>query len=145
MKLIILFCVLSKQEFGENSADVASLANTTFSLLNSSVMGILDRAEWFCNQLSWAASHVSQTLKCCCTEHLNHRFSPLCDPNRTWRSWWGPTGRTGRASCSTSLRSTSTLRPDRWGREAGAWWRLEALQHFSCPVCQKGHFNPSPV
>lgn len=33
--------------------------------------------------------------------------------NRTWRSWWGRTGRTGRASCCTSLRYTSTLRPDK--------------------------------
>jgi len=45
-------------------------------------------------------------------------LTPLSVLDRTWRSWWRRTGRTGRASCSTSLTSTSTLRPD-GGRGAG--------------------------
>lgn len=42
--------------------------------------------------------------------------SPSC---RTWRSWWGRTDPTGRASCSTSPRYTSTLRPERRQRPGG--------------------------
>lgn len=52
---------------------------------------------------------------------------PLSDPHRTSRSWWRRTGLTGRASCCTSLRYISTLRPDGRCEED-----RRRLQHFFC-------------
>lgn len=58
--------------------------------------------------------------------------------SRTSRSWWRPTGPTGRASCSTSLRSTSTLRPD---------WHLHCIRlpdRLSTPPVRCWTLGPIP-
>lgn len=67
--------------------------------------------------------------------HLNDFVPLLYVPHRTSRSWWGPTGRTGRASCSTSPRSTNTLRPEVKKRS----WRpmkIRGTVALFCPTCQ---------
>lgn len=64
--------------------------------------------------------------------------------HRTWRSWWGQTGPTGRASCCTFPRFTSTLRPEKWQRPGGGGPQLcpETLQCLSFTSRRHGRRSP---
>lgn len=95
----------------------------------------------------WWCSFIL-TWRWCCLKSSN---KPLSAPHRTSRSWWRLTGQTGRASCSTSLRSTSTLRPERASKRSRKTVKeerrhcstfLSAALHSPSRQSKRCHFNP---
>lgn len=98
-------------------------------------------------ELTLSSFHESKS------EKSLRRFHPFdCDwwsvavspSRRTWRSCWGRTGPTGRASCCTSPRYTSTLRPERWQRPGGGGPPLcpETLRRLSFTSRRHGRRSP---